>query len=158
MRRVLSLAVLLCVVLVMCSPAMAAEREADSGGSPRIAGVSLVFDLLWKGAVPLIFGWCVKKRRKREMTADAVEAVEVGVTSAYEDFVRPLKRNKTYHPDGKLKEEERGAAKTWAINKAMEIATGGGRRLLVRWGAARIGNLVEKIIARRKKRKQRDAS
>ncbi len=157
MRRVLSLAVLLCLVLLMCSPAMAAEREAASGGRARMAGVSLVFDLLWKGAVPLIFGWFVRKRRKQEMVTDAVEAVEVGVTSAYEDFVRPLKRDKEEHPDGKLKEEERGAAKSWAINKAMEIATGGGRRLLVRWGVKRVGNLIEKIVARRKKRKQKDA-
>ena len=156
MRRVLSLAALLCLMLAICSPATAAEREVASGGRARMAGVSLVFDLLWKGAVPLIFGWFLKKRRKEQMVADAVEAVEVGVTAAYEDFVRPLKRDKEEHPDGKLKEEERGAAKTWAINKAMELATGGGRRLLVRWGAKRIGNLVEKIISRRKKRKQRD--
>jgi len=157
MRRVLSLAVLVCLVLVVYFSAMAAEREAASGERPMMAGVSLVFDLIWKGAIPVIFGWFVKKRRKQEMVADAAEAVEVGVTSAYEDFVRPLKRDKEEHPDGKLKEEERGAAKSWAINKAMEIATGGGRRLLVRWGVKRIGNLVEKIIARRKKRKQQDA-
>lgn len=157
MRRVLSLAVLLCLALVICSPAMAAEMEAGAEVSPKMVIVKMVIDLLWKAAIPLLFAWLAKKGYDKEVLRKAEDAVEEGVNDAYENFVRPLKKDTEEHPDGKLAEGERGDAKRWAVNKALEFAKGGPRRMLVRLGTRGIGRLVERIVARRKKRKQKDA-
>lgn len=157
MRRAMSLVVLICLVLILCSPAMAAEREGGRGLISPGGTVGLVFDLLWKGAIPLFLGLFARKGREKKVKESALEALETGVTDAYENFVRPLKRDKDEHPDGKLKDSERGDARQWAFNKALEFATGGGRRLLVRWGIKRVSSLIEGIVSRRKKRKEKNA-
>ena len=157
MRRCLSLLGLLVLLLVFCAPALGMEMEADPGMSSKMVLIQAIFDILWKAAVPLLFAWLAKKGYDEKVLANARAAVEMGVSHTYENFVRPLKKDVKEHPNGKLKEDERKSAKQWAINKALEFATGGGRRLLIKWGAQGIGNLIEKIVARRKKRKQKDA-
>lgn len=157
MRRCLCLSALLWLALVFCSPALGADA-AESGPelSPKMVLAQAIFDIIWKAAIPLLFAWLAKKGYDEKILASARTAVEMGVTHAYENFVRPLKKDEADHPDGKLKEDERGDAKTWATNKALEFASGGGKRLLMKWGAQGIGNLIEKIIVRRKKGKQKN--
>lgn len=163
MRRCMSVVVLLFVVIVFCSPVLGMEGEAsgtDAGAvvmSPKMVLAQAIFDILWKAAIPLLFAWLAKRGYDEKTLAGAKAAVEMGVTHCYENFVRTLKKDKEEHPDGKLTEKERTSAKEWAITKAKEFATGGSKRILLKWGARGIGNLVEKIVARRKKRKQRNS-
>ena len=156
MRRLIGLVALLFLMLAMCSPALGVEAETgpEPELSPKMVLAQAIFDILWKAAIPLLFAWLAKKGYDEKTLAGAKAAVEMGVTHCYENFVRSLKHDKEEHPNGKLKEKERVDAKQWAITKAQEFAKGGSKRLLAKWGLHGVGNLVEKIVARRKKKRK----
>ena len=74
---------------------------------------------------------------------EAVDVLRNAVSLVGEDFVVWRKRA---NADGKLTAEEREEAKTLAINKAKELASGPVLRMLTRWGTNKLSALVNRIV------------
>ena len=139
------------VVVLMC-PALA--RAAGEGGvtisdilSERVLGIIV------KLVIPILLAYLAKEKYVARLVRLAKEALEMGVSHSYEKFVRPLKADVHEHPNGKLREGERGDAREIARNKAISLVKGGARRLLLKWGTARMNNFIEDVVSRRKNRK-----
>lgn len=112
-----------------------------------------VLDVIVKLAIPILLAYLAKAKYSERLVRLAKEALEMGVSHAYEKFVRPLKADIHEHSNGKLREGERGDAREIARNKALDLVKGGARRLLLKWGKARMNNFIEDVVARRKNRK-----
>ena len=108
-----------------------------------VAGLSSVITALLAWAFKIFRGKVEDNQAKRE----AVDALEVGVTQAYHDLV---KRFKEHSADGKLTKDEKKQCREYAMQKAKEVATVAGRKVLEAWGREMLETLVEKIVLRRK--------
>ncbi len=78
--------------------------------------------------------------------SDAVAALEVGWDAAKEDLVEWAKRA---NADGKLTKEERAEARQIALRKAIDLATGPAKALLLTWGSDQVSSILAKITEKR---------
>jgi hypothetical protein len=74
---------------------------------------------------------------------EAVDTLRNAVSLVGDDFVVWRKRA---NADGKLTAEEREEAKTLAINKARELATGPVLRMLTKWGTTKLSALITRVV------------
>lgn len=144
-----------CILFVFVAVAMAAEPPPGTVETEVVAGAApwwldlaeQALNYLWKLIIPVAFAWLLKKAHDKEALQSAIRALEAGVTDAWVNFVRELKAKAQ---DGKLSAEEKKEAATWARNKAMEIAKGPGKRVLVSLGELGMNALIEKIVKKNK--------
>lgn len=105
---------------------------------------------LWKILASLFFAYLMKKAHDNAAMQDAISALEAGVQDAWVNFVRQLKRDLA---DEKWSDDEKANARSWAYNKAKELAKGSGKKLLIAWSRPYIDSLITKIVQRRKSEK-----
>ena len=74
---------------------------------------------------------------------DAVVTLRNAVSLVGDDFVVWRKRA---NADGRLTAEEREEAKTLAIAKARELATGPVLRMLTKWGTTKLSALITRVV------------
>lgn len=153
-RKLCAVACILLLSSVFVAVAMAAEPMPGDTSAEVVGAAPLWLDLaetglnyLWKLAIPAFFIWILKKVGDKEALASAIRSVEAGVTDAWVNLVRDLKAKAS---DGKLTSDEKEEAATWARNKAMEIAKGPGKKVLVALGELGMNALIEKIVAKKK--------
>lgn len=106
-----------------------------------------VLTAIGQGVLAIFLAWVLKKARDNLVMQDAVRALGAGVDDAWVNFVKELKDKAS---DGKLTPEEKGEARAWALNKAKEVVSGSGRRLLESMGGMAINALISKIVRKRK--------
>lgn len=152
LRKLCAVAVILFLFVAVVSaaepPPEVPAAEVVEGSAPWWLDIAeTALNYLWKLIVPLGFAWIVKKVHDKEALKAAIRALEAGVNDAWVHFVSDLKKKAE---DGKLTAAEKVDARTWAKNKAMEIATGSGKRVLVSLGQLGLNALIEKIVRRNK--------
>lgn len=77
----------------------------------------------------------------------AINAVEVGVDTTYQNYVKNVK---IANVDGKLTESEKQRAREMAFQVAREYASAEGLNLLKYYGKEYLPIIIEKIVARNK--------
>ena len=149
-----SMCAVACILFVFVAVGMAAEPMPGDTAAEVVSAAPWYLDLaetglnyLWKLIIPLGFAWLIKKAHDSEALKNAIRALEAGVNDAWVHFVRDLKKKAA---DGKLSDEEKENARTWAKNKAMEIASGAGKKVLSGFGQLGIDALIEKIVRKNK--------
>jgi len=105
-------------------------------------GVLLGLGLTW------LVAKVIKKFNLNEAEQNAIEALAAGVNDVYLNYVKDLKAKAE---DGKLTDEEKKAAKTMAINKAKQLASGSGKKLIATMAEERLGTWVDKLVNKAKK-------
>lgn len=115
--------------------------------------VQTVVDFFAKVVIPLLLAYLAWRRRAEAVIKAAKEALEIGTTFTYREVAYPLKHDKQQRPDGKLTARDREDCREIARNRAMKVAKGAARRLLRKWGKAKMDSYIEEIVARRKKEK-----
>lgn len=118
--------------------------------------MSFIIDLLQRPetvpAVLAVFGFifAILKRIgfvKRWKLEVAIDAIEVGVETTYQNYVKNLK---IANADGRLTEAEKQRARETAIQVAKEYAMTKGLDLLKYYGKEYLPIIIEKIISRNK--------
>lgn len=99
------------------------------------------------GFISSFFSWVKTKAGQTEAEQKAVDALSVGVTEAYNKFVKIAKDASA---DGKLTEKEKQEARDFAIATAKQIATGPAKDLLFAWGKPKLENIVQQLVAKMK--------
>lgn len=128
----------------------AAEVAADAVEDGAVWWLGMAesgLNWLWKITIPAFFVWLIKKAGDSEALKNALRALEAGVNDAWVHFVKDLKIKAK---DGKLTPDEKVAARDWATNKARDIASGPGKKVLLALGRMGVDSLIEKIVARKK--------
>lgn len=87
------------------------------------------------------------KIKGNEATAQAIDALHSGIALVEEDIVKELKAASA---DGKLTKEEIEQVRTHAFNKALELAKGPAKDLLLSWGKPKIDALITRIVQSKK--------
>ena len=106
----------------------------------------MVTDTAWSLitlAVGAVMGFIWRFLAKKGVEAQTVDTLRNAVATVGEDFVVWRKRAAD---DGKLTSDERAEARTLAVAKAKELATGPVLRLLLKWGEGRISALINRIV------------
>ena len=75
--------------------------------------------------------------------SQAIEHLKDAITLTQEEFVTFAKRASE---DGKLSPEERQQARDLAISKALELAKGPAKDVLVEWGKPKLEALIGRIV------------
>lgn len=98
--------------------------------------------------VALVFG-LVKRIQavRRWRLTRALEFLEAGVRTSYEEYVRAMKENSL---DGTLSDSERREARRRALDRAQQYAAENGLDLLKAYTKEYLPVLIEKIVARNK--------
>jgi len=81
--------------------------------------------------------------RKKGLEDKAVDTLRDAVAIVHDEFVNEVKRASA---DGTLTKEEIDKAKDMAVAKALELATGPVRDLLLSWGVEKLKALVTRIV------------
>lgn len=152
LRKLFAVAVILFLFVAVVSaaeppPGSPAAEVVEASAPWWLDIAETALNHLWKLIVPLGFAWLLKKAHDKDALKAAIRALEGGVNDAWVNFVSELKKKAS---DGKLTSAEKEEARTWAKNKAMEIATGSGKRVLVALGRLGLNALIEKIVRRNK--------
>lgn len=104
------------------------------------------------GILVFLFGWLIKwligKAGANEARIRAIEALHAGVEAAWNDLAKKWKNDSA---DGKLTDEEKAKLREYAMKKALEVAKGPGKDLLLDWGKEIIFAKIRDIITNRKK-------
>lgn len=101
--------------------------------------------LLIAGAVLGVLGWFLAK--KNLLKNKAIEAIWIGVNYVQDAVVAELKKK---NEDGKLTTEEIAEVKQLAIDKALEVAKGPVKDLLLTWGKDKLGAIITDIVQKNK--------
>lgn len=124
----------------------AAEPATSMIWTVLLAVISGILAILG-GFISSFFSWIKTKVGQTEAEQKAVDALSVGVTEAYNNFV---KLAKDASADGKLTEEEKKQARQFAIDTAKRIAVGPAKDLLFAWGQPKLENIVQQLVAKMK--------
>ena len=87
------------------------------------------------------FVWRLVSRMGVE--TEAVDTLRNAVSLVGDEFVVWRKRA---NADGKLTADEREEAKTLAINRARDLATGPVLRMLTKWGTTKLSALITRVV------------
>ena len=109
--------------------------------------VETVLNYIWEIIGALVFGWLYKKAGEKQAYKEAIRALEAGVNDVWYTVVKDLKDKAQ---DGKLSKDEKANARLVAREKAKEVATKAGKKILASLGTAGMNALMEKIIRRNK--------
>ena len=90
-----------------------------------------------------VLGFVWRFMAKQGVETEAVDTLRNAVSLVGDDFVVWRKRA---NKDGKLTAEERVEAKTLAMNKAKELATGPVDRMLTKWGVQKLSALITRVV------------
>ena len=105
--------------------------------------------------ITILVGMAVKalkaKFEQDQVRQEALDAILAGVSVTYEEFVRGAKRAAE---DGKLSEEERKKALQLAKARAMSLASGPVKAMLLSFSAEYFDALINKTVGELKQPKQ----
>jgi len=99
-------------------------------------------------ALTWLLGFVWSFLRKQGIEQEAIDNLRTAVAQVGDDFVVWRKRA---NEDGKLTAEERTQARTLAVNKGKDLATGPAFRLLTKWGTTKLDALVSRLVQGEKK-------
>lgn len=89
------------------------------------------------------FNWLVKKSGENAARVAAIEALHAGVEHAWNELGAEIKAASA---DGKYTSEEKKKLRDLAIAKALEIAKGSAKDLLLSWGTEIISAKIRAIV------------
>ena len=87
-------------------------------------------------------GWLANWIKKKGVEAAAVDTIKNAVQLVHDEFVHALKAASA---DGKLTKEEVDTARDLAVKKALELAKGPVKDLLISWGTDKLKALIGRI-------------
>lgn len=96
------------------------------------------------GLVLLVLGLLLRKKLNENK---ALEALWIGIQHAYDEYVNFIKQAKE---DGVLSPEEVKQAKDLAISKALEVAKGPVKDILLAWGKPKLEALITSLVQKNK--------
>lgn len=93
--------------------------------------------------VTILLGLLVKWLRAKGVETQAIDTINNAVQLVHDEFVHELKAAKS---DGKLTKEEVDRARELAVNKALELAKGPVKDLLLTWGVEKVKALIGRVV------------
>lgn len=156
MRWMLAVLFAVCVVSFgVCAadaiPVTAAVNEAVDKPSIIISILHYLTDIILGGFLALFglgFKWLIGKAGENAARIQAIEALHAGVESAWNECGKEWKQDSE---DGKLTNDEKKKLRDLAIKKALEVAKGPGKDLLLNWGKEILESKIRAIVDSRKK-------
>lgn len=116
----------------------------------KIIEVLFSSEAFWTAILGLL-GWITsfifKKVNASEATKEAIDALHSAIALVEEDIVKDLKAASA---DGTLTKEEIDQVRTHAFNKALELAKGPAKDVLLAWGKPKIDALITRIVQSKK--------
>lgn len=116
----------------------------------KIFEVIFSSEAFWTAVLGLI-GWITSfifsKIKASDATKEALDALHSAIALVEEDIVKELKAASA---DGTLTKEEIEQVRTHAFNKALELAKGPAKDLLLSWGKPKIDALITRIVQSKK--------
>ena len=139
------------MMLLLSFGVIAAEATPDEAKpNALIQTSSYVIEYVVMGLLAVmgyLWGWLTGKAGEDKAKLDATLALEAGVESAWNTLGAKYKKASA---DGKLTTAEKEELRTAAYNKALELAKGKGKDLLLLWGKDMAAAIIKKIVDSRK--------
>jgi hypothetical protein len=147
--------VMLIVLCLCCVGVYAADAvvplapvvsDPAAGGSTIISILHYLTDIILGGFLVLFglgFKWLVSKAGENAARVQAIEALHAGVEHAWNELGANFK---AASEDGKFTAEEKKKLRDMAIAKALEVAKGPGKDLLLNWGTEIISAKIRAIV------------
>jgi hypothetical protein len=133
---------------VVVNPVVVPPVEVEAKPAWWLNIVETVLNYFWEFLGSALFVWALKKAGDRKALADAIRALEGGVNEAWYSFVKDLKSKA--ESGGKLTKDEKTQARMLARQKAKEIASKSGKKVLMALGEAGLNAIIEKILRKNK--------
>jgi len=124
---------------VVAAPAIESEGLFGDGSE---AGLSQIVGVVIAAA----FAWLSKRAVGKAWLQALLDSLEVGVNSAWEEYVKEKKRD-----GGRLAEDEKQTARELALTRAKSVMGIGAKILLATTPQARVAALISGIVSRRKR-------
>ncbi len=104
-----------------------------------------VLSALLLAGVTWLTGKILKKTGNDAATKVALDALAEGMSKAQDEIVRDAKKAAA---DGKLSKAEIEAAKSMAWDHAKSVVTGPAKKIVVNWGAEKVGSLIKQLLSK----------